>query len=121
MPHELSYDSETNCATLRFQGEVTMALIREVAPQVASLCKEKGCRHLLNDMSAATINLSVFELFDSPKTMDESGVSRTIKRALVVPSDFDESQFLEDVSRNRGHNLMVFKDMAKAKDWLLAE
>lgn len=121
MSHELYYDSDIDCVILRVQGEVTMGSIRKIAPQAGSMCAEKGCNRLLNDMSEATINISVVNLFDSPGTMDESGVSRTIKRALVVPPDFKEFRFLENVTRNRGHNLMVFKDIEEARKWLLAE
>ena len=121
MSHKLYYDSDIDCVILRVQGEVTMDFIREVAPQVGSMCAEKGCNRLLNDMSEATINVSFTDLFGSPKAMDESRVSRTIKRALVVPPAFEESRFLENVTRNRGHNLMVFKDIEEATKWLLAE
>jgi len=72
-------------------------------------------------MRSATINISVAGLFYSPKAMDESGVSRTIKRALLVPAAFEESEFLETVTRNRGHNLKVFRDIEEAKRWLLTD
>jgi hypothetical protein len=72
-------------------------------------------------MRAATINISVTEMTNSPKTMDESGVSRATKRALVVPPAFDEPKFLEKITRNTGHNLRVFKDVEEARQWLLAE
>ena len=121
MSHELHYDDMSDCLILRFEGTVTMERIRKVAPQVARVCAETGCYRLLNDMRATTINISVTELFTNPKAMDESGISRTIKRALVVPSAFDMHKFLETITRKSGHNLKVFKDIETAKQWLLAE
>jgi hypothetical protein len=121
MSHELHYDSDADCVILRVEGTVTMDLIREIAPQAARMCEETGCRRLLNDMRSTTINISFVELFGSPTAMDESGVSRTIKRALLVPAAFEESQFLENVTRNRGHDLMVFRDIEEAKRWLLTD
>ncbi len=121
MLHELSYDSGIDCVILRIQGKVTIELIRVLAPQVARMLEERNCRRLLNDMSATTIDISVTNLVKSPKIMDESGVMRVIKRALVVPPSFEESEFLENLTRNRGHNLMVFKDIGEARKWLLSE
>jgi hypothetical protein len=121
MAYELSYDSDIDCVILRVKSEVTLELVRELAPLVANMFEETNCRRLLNDMSATTIDMSVTKLFNSPQIMDESGIMRDTKRALVVPPSFDESDFLENVTRNRGHNLMVFKDVEEAKKWLLSE
>jgi len=119
MPHELRYDDDIDCVILRVEGTVTMELIRELAPQVARLCEETGCNRLLNDMSAASIRIPVMELFTSPKIMDESRVTQRIRRALVAPSSFAEAEFLQDVTRNRGHDFKVFRDVEEAKQWLL--
>jgi len=121
MSDELRYDSDTDCVILHVEGTVTMELVRKLAPQVARMCAETGCKRILNDMRATSINVSVTELFDSPNAMDEAQISRVIKRALVVPPSFKESTFLEDVTNNRGHNLKVFKDIEEAKQWLLAD
>ncbi|MDP8217758.1 MAG: hypothetical protein P9M03_03420 [Candidatus Theseobacter exili] len=118
MSHELRYDSDIDCIFLCFQGRVTIELITEIAPEVARMSAKTGCHRLLNNMSAATVDISISDLYYSPEVMDKSGVLRTLKKALVVPPSFDESGFLEDVTRNRGHNLMVFKDIENAKKWL---
>ncbi len=121
MSYSLRYDQDVDCVVLTFEDELTIAIIKEVAPQVARMCEETGCQRILNDMSSATIALSIAEIFSSPEIMDESRVSRRSKRALVVSPDFTDSHFLETVTRNRGHNLMVFTNIEEAKQWLLAE
>ncbi len=121
MSHEISYDAEIDCVILRIQGKVTIGLIHELAPQVARMLEENNCRRLLNDMSATTIDLSVVELYTSPQVMDESRVLHNTKRALVVPPSFDEGEFLENATRNRGHDLRVLKNIEEAKKWLLSE
>jgi len=120
MPYTLRHEAQNECVVLTVTGTVTMEAIREMAPAVAALCERTGCRRILNDMSTATVEVSFLEVFGSPKAMDESGVSRQTIRALVVPPDFREAGFLETVTRNRGHNLRVFTDLAEAKRWLLA-
>ncbi len=121
MSYTLRYDSDIHCMFLRVKGKVTIELIGEIAPEVGRMSTETGCFRLLNDMSETTIDIATLELFDSPKIMDDSHVSRAIKRALVVPPTFKEPRFLENVSRNRGHNLKVFKNIEEAKKWLFDE
>jgi len=121
MSHKISYDSDIDCVILRIHGTVTIELIRELAPQVASMLEKMNCHRLLNDMSATTIDIPFLELFSNPRIMDESRITRNTKRALVLPPSFEEPEFLENVTRNRGHNLMVFKGIEEAKKWLLAD
>lgn len=117
----LKHDRKNNCIVLVFRGIVTMGVIREVAPQVARLTAETGCMRILNDMRGAKIEISFIDVFDSPRVMDESQISRRTVRALVVPKDFEHRRFLETVTRNRSHNLMVFTDIKEAKKWLFAD
>jgi len=121
MSYLIKYDKEDDCIVIVFEGAVTAESIKEAAPRVARMCKETGCRRILNDMSAATINISFLEIFGSPEIMDNSKVPRSAKRALIVPPDFNNAYFLETVSRNRGHDMMVFNDRGKAKKWLFGQ
>ena len=120
MAHTISYDSGMGCVILCIRGKITIEQIQGLAPQVAHMLQETNCRRLLNDMSAAVIEVSPVNLYRSPQIMDESGIMRDTRRALVLPADFRDARFLEDVPRNRGHNLMVFTDVEKAKEWLLS-
>lgn len=117
--HTLHYDADTDCVVLRVEGRVTLDRIRTLAPEAASLCAEKECLRLLNDMSTATIDISALHVYESPKVMEESGITQWIKRALVIPPTFDEPDFLETVTRNRGHDFKTFTDVDKARKWLL--
>jgi len=121
MPYSLRYDQDIDCVILTFEDTVTMDTIHEAAPHAARMCAETGCQRILNDMSTANIDVSFTEIFGSPKIMDKSKLLRDTKRALVVPPAFTYDHFLETVTRNRGHNLMVFKDIEKARQWLLSE
>jgi len=118
MTYDVHFDPEINCIFMHVSGRVTLEVIRELAIRVSGICAEKKCYRVLNDMRTATVKISIPDLYAVPKTMSESGLPRRLMRALVVPSDFDDSEFLENVTRNRGHNLMVFKDIEKAKEWL---
>lgn len=118
MSYSLSYDKDNDLIVIIFGEKVGIDLIKEAAPKVARLCEETGCRRILNDMSNAMIDISIAQIPESPRIMDESQIARATKRALVLPRGFSEAHFLETVTRNRGHNLRVFFDLKKAMAWL---
>ena len=120
MTHQLAYNAESDCIELTVGGTFTMERLKRIAPEVARLSEESGCLKILNDMSGATIDISLAEIYSSPQEMDNSGICRTTRRALVVPPDFNQAAFLETVTRNRGHNLKVFHDRESALAWLRA-
>lgn len=118
MSHTLKYNPDTDCIELTVLGTFTMDRLKSIAPEVAGLAYKSGCRRILNDMSGATIAVSFTDIYRSPAEMDQSGIRRTTRRALVVPPSFGEADFLETVTRNRGHNLRVFQDRESAMKWL---
>jgi hypothetical protein len=118
MPHTLAYIPEEGYIELTVDGRFNLARLKQIAPEVASLSNESGCLHILNDMSYATIDVSVLDVYSSPQQMDDAGITRSTKRALVVPKSFEHAHFLETVTRNRGHDLKVFFDRDEAINWL---
>ncbi len=119
MSHRLCYDPDTDCILLTVEGTFNLDRLAEIAPEVARLCQVHDCHRILNDMSTARLELSLVDLFDSPRLMDESGISRSTRRALVVPRSFTDAEFLQTVTLNRGHTLQVFQNRELAKAWLL--
>jgi hypothetical protein len=101
------------------------------AQEIIEQLSAHNCLRFLNDMRQASIQLSTLDIYDLPAwiegVMQEAGVSRACKRALVVASDFNEYKFFETVSRNHGHLVEVFtdsdatgifRDETKACEWL---
>jgi hypothetical protein len=60
-----------------------------------------NCLRLLNDMRQASLRLSTVDLYELPAWIEEAGVNRACKRALVVARDFNDYKFYETVSRNQ--------------------
>jgi hypothetical protein len=121
MPYSLCYDKEIDSIILVFENSINISVIQEVAPQVARICKETGCWRILNDMRAASIDMSMMHLFDYLDFIDKSSISGTAKSALLFPSDFYDSRILEPTTHNRGDNLKVFFDVTEAREWLLGK
>jgi hypothetical protein len=124
MPNSVVYDSEKRIIVIELQGLIDKPLIKQLASHVAGYSREHNCFLVLNDAREATLNLSTVEIYDLPKTIMEilaaTGIEvRKFKRALVVSNDVDDFTFFETVSRNRGHNVMLFRSIDQAISWLL--
>ncbi len=119
--YTLRHEADADCIILTVKGRVSYNAIIDMAPHVARMSQETGCYKILNDMSTASIDMSFTDIHSSPEVMNNSGVSKSTKRALVLPANFQEAYFLETVTRNYGHNLKVFYDVEKAKEWLLLD
>ena len=119
MPCSVTYDESMQAVVVVLTGRIDLQSIREAACEVALVCRERGCKRILNDASAAdTRDLTFMNIYNSPKVLEECGILIKTQRALVVPADFEETQFLEDVTCNRGHNLKVFQSIEEARIWL---
>lgn len=120
MPLDLRYNEEEKFIHLIVSGDFGLEQLKEYAAEVAALSEEKNCLNILNDMTGAKIDIDFMDVYHSPRYVTEAGIKNATRRALVVPDDFNQDQFLENVTRNACHNLKVFHNVDDAKEWLLA-
>jgi hypothetical protein len=131
MAYKVEYDADENCVYACIEGVVDSGTAHEYAREIIKHLGGHDCVCLLNDMRKASIRLSTIDLYDLPawieEALEDAGVNRACKRALVVSRDFSNYKFYETVSRNHGHVLEVFadanathifRDKAKAREWL---
>ncbi len=118
MPYSICYDKDIDCVIVIFENSIKLVVMQEITPQVVRLCKETGCWHILNDMSKASIDMSMMHLFDYVDVIDRASASGAAKNALLFPSNFYDSRILESTARNRGNSLKVFFNLSEAKQWL---
>lgn len=131
MAYEVVNNPGEDCVHASIEGSVDLAMAQRYAQEIISQLRAHGCLRLRNDMRKASIRLSTGDLYDLPawieERLEEAGVSRSCKRALLVSRDFRDYEFYETVSRNHGHLLKVFadskqtgifRDAAKADEWL---
>jgi len=131
MAYQVTYDPEEDCVHASIEGAVDLATVQRYAREITKQLRAHNCLRLRNDMRRASIKLSTMDLYDLPawieERLEEAGVSRSCKRALLVSRDFRDYEFYETVSRNHGHLLEVFadstttgifRDVIKAEEWL---
>lgn len=121
MNFDLSYDSERDVIVGHVTGRVDAALVAEMSAQLAALMKRTGCHRLLNDLRDADLTPSTFDIYSLPRIVDQKGVSRVCRRALVISKGLRDFDFLETVSANLGQQVRIFTDLEDATAWLLSE
>jgi hypothetical protein len=114
MAYKVIYNPDEDCVHASIEGRVDLALAQQYAREIIQQLRAHRCLRLRNDMRKASLKLSTIDLYDLPawieERLEEAGVSRSCKRALLVSRNFDDYEFYETVSRNHGHLLEVFAD-----------
>jgi len=121
--YSVTYDSKNHMILITLKGLIDREAINKSRIEAARLAKQHNCFSVLADLREATSTISLMEIYDLPQTTSEvlsaSGIqAHQFKRAIVVALDLDNASFFETVSRNRGHNVRLFRDMEEAKKWL---
>jgi hypothetical protein len=127
MTYQVVYDPDEDCVHGRIEGQVDLALVHEYAKEIIRQLSAHNCLRFLNDMRQASVTLSTVDIYDLPAWIEEAGMDRSCKRALLVAKDFDDYLFFETVSRNHGHlvevfadpsQTAIFRDIGEARAWL---
>jgi len=120
MKQRVAFDEELNCVVARFEGDLTLAAAKEYAREVSSVAKQHPCRRLLNDLRAAHIALSIFDLYSLPGFVVPEGFDRRWRRAILLgpTADLDKVDFFQLVASNQGLTVRAFTDIDKAIEWL---
>jgi len=124
MAHTLTYNADLNILELKVQEILDLSEIRQITSESVQLVKKHNCFLLLSDFREATLKLSVFEIYETPKIIaeifDASGLPiYQVKRAVVAARDLADFGFFETVTKNQMQNAKLFQDVEEAKKWLL--
>ena len=121
MSYSVDYCDEKDCIRVILKGELTLALLQEIAQDVAKLANMHQCCCVVNDLREAYLTAKAFEVVDMPKSAQKQGVKQTFRRALIVGDRREEFKFLETVFMNQGHTVKMFATCEEGQAWLYEE
>ena len=121
--HTITYNPEIHILEITFQGTITPNELKETYLEALPIAIEKECFLFLNDLSEATISLSVVDIFRWPSILSAIGSQKRLntnlfRRAIILPINYSDSRFAENVAVNQGQRVRFFKDADGAKKWL---
>jgi hypothetical protein len=116
--YTLQYHEEDACVHVKVDALLTPELAGEISGAAAVIMNEKKCVRLLNDLREGQIPSSTVKLWSISNTVQQSGLSRQIRRAVLVKTISPKLQFLQNTMTNRGHQMRIFDDLGAAREWL---
>jgi len=118
MSFSVEYREETECIYVSVEGELNLALFKEISAEVGLCINKHKCSKILNDLRKAILTDSAGDIYYMPKQALDAGIVRSIRRALLVGGGFSEYRFMETVFVNQGNVVRLFNDIDEAKEWL---
>ena len=120
MASAIKYIEEHGYVSVILEGDVSIEELAATREESAALMTEKQCLRLFVDSRDESEMNSISDDFDFSSEHFKY-FPPPIKTAVLVHDDHAKHmQFVEDVSQNRGVNLMVFVDKGEALRWLFA-
>lgn len=120
MPYTVEWHEDREFVGLDLTGKVTRSEHESSTDEVVRTLNANDCLRLLVDVSLADHKMPVGEEYEFVSGL-RSRHPVGVHIALVVHRDDPaDMQLVEDIARNRGLDLMLFRDSAEALGWLLS-
>ena len=124
MPWKMEIKDGGQLLEVTFQGPHDAEQLRAATIEIVDALIEKDILRLILDCHDAHFNVPTINVYQLPELYAAKGLSRQVRAAVVKPHDgyhIEIFEFYEDVCRNRGYFVMLFDDVASARDWLRSE
>jgi hypothetical protein len=103
----------------RISGPVSLQIARRLIADVAEASRKNGCTRIMMDVRQATAKASTLDLHGFASHLEDYGLDRLMKVAVVTSKTLGSPHFVETVARNRGFDLTVFYHYAEGEAWLV--
>jgi hypothetical protein len=117
----VSRNDLTGVIEITYRGTIAMEQVIDSTAEALAIAEGEGPQLFLSDLSDARSELSVIEIYSIPAQWEQLKANRGNRVAVVVPesaADPVDARFYENVSRNRGWLVRVFKERKEALEWL---
>jgi hypothetical protein len=121
MPHDIRVISAKDFIRTDVSGNTDIALSKQILLEIAGVCTEKACYHVLLDYREAHSKSTAAEIFELASSLKDIGLGIQNRIAILAPPvvDWDRATFFETVAQNRGFRVRAFRDFEKAFEWLV--
>ena len=112
------FDPATQLVDVTVTGTLKPGPLREMTRELRDLVEKHQSKGVLLDYTAADFALKPYEIFERPKVLEQLGFPADVKVAVQFHTLNEDTQFLENVYRNKGFPVRVFADKSTAMNWL---
>jgi hypothetical protein len=119
MAIEITLAESGNYQIVRVSESVSAEIARELAVRTEAFMAQTGVQNRLFDLRGTENVAAVSQNYDlAYKDLDEMGIDRGIKSAILVDPEDESHDFAVLVLRNAGFNARKFVDEPTAVAWL---
>ncbi|MGW8247333.1 MAG: hypothetical protein ACWGOV_04410 [Acidiferrobacterales bacterium] len=121
MAHEIHYEPGPNIVVLDYSGDISLDEIFSGSEKAWRVAQSKDCLRFLSIFLDAKFNLTADQILEVHKHLEEIGVSKEIRSAILVPTTGSASlevQIHEYAAGTEGWRTQLFYDRDQALEWL---
>ena len=112
------FDPAKSLVTVSVTGALKAAPLKEMTRELRDLVAHHQSKLVLLDYTEAAFRLEPYEVFERPRVLEELGFPADVRVAVLFQALNEDTQFLENVYRNKGFPVRVFADRLTALNWL---
>lgn len=114
----IQYDATKGLVLVKAQGALQSTALRQMTEEVRHMVLTHKSKRVLIDYTQTLSKLEPYEIFERPKILQQLGFPSDVKLAVLYCALDENTQFLENVYRNKKFPLRVFAEPALAMAWL---
>lgn len=111
-------DAPNGLINVKVTGTITAEPLRQMTSELRYTLQRHQCKRLLLDYTEAVTRLQPYEIFERPKVLQELNFPVEVRVAVLYQALNEDTQFLENVYRNKSFPVRVFSDRNLALSWL---
>jgi hypothetical protein len=111
-------DTQKRIVMVKVTGIMKAAPLREMTAELRDAVLEHQSKQVLLDYTETVSGLQPYEIFERPKVLQELSFPADVKVAVLFLALNEDTQFLENVYRNKSFPVRVFSDRNLALGWL---
>ncbi len=99
-------------------GALGSAPLRKMSEELRDTVLRHGSKGVLIDYTHTVSRLEPYEIFERPRILQQLNFPVEVKIAVLYSVLDENTQFLENVYRNKNYPVRVFADEAQALAWI---
>ena len=118
MAKDITFNTDHNVLCFKAIGEQNSKTRVEFAEKLLNIAKEFNCWKVLCDYTQSRVTAGTLEIYRIPSQLEQIGIPRYFKIAVIYSSDKESYIFWETRARNADFTTRVFTDKDEALKWL---
>ena|SRR5437016_2227677 len=118
MKWQLDPDATNRRLEVQVTGPIKAEPLQEMTRELRDALLANGYKQVLLDYTQAVSQLEPYQIYERPRILQNLAFPVDVKVAVLYSALDQDTQFLENVYRNKGFPVKVFSSRTSALSWL---